>query len=118
MRPPNLCSSLVVSNEPGYYEEEDFGIRIENLLLVVEKVRMGEFAGRKFLGFEKLTHIPLQHKLINFDLMTPSEIKWLDTYHRAVREQTGRYIKSDRAKRWLETATQSVKDYLDSTSRK
>ena len=69
-----LMPGMVVSNEPGYYEPGNFGIRIENLLVVQEIKELGEFGGKKFLGFEKLTKIPIQRKLMDKALLTDQEI--------------------------------------------
>ncbi len=55
---------MVVSNEPGYYEDGAFGIRIENLLVIREEPTPNRFGGQAFLGFERLTLCPLQRKMI------------------------------------------------------
>jgi Xaa-Pro aminopeptidase len=97
--------SVVTCSEPGYYEAGNFGIRIENLLVVVPKPEMKEFAGRGFLGFEKLTHIPIQKKLIDVSLLSKKEIEWIDQYHKEIREKVGPLLKTDRAKKYLAEAT-------------
>lgn len=103
-----LEPGMIVSNEPGYYDYENaIGIRIENLLVVVERTDLGTFGGKGFLGFERLTHIPIQQKLIDWRLMTPKEIAWLNTYHEEVREKVYPLLKTDRARTWLEAATAS-----------
>jgi Xaa-Pro aminopeptidase len=99
---------MVVSNEPGYYEPGNFGIRIENLLLVVEKPQLGEFGGRKFYGFERLTHIPIQTKLIALELLSASDIEWLNHYHDDVRKKILPLLRSDEAKLWLEMNTKPI----------
>ncbi|MCK5877687.1 MAG: aminopeptidase P family protein [Candidatus Marithrix sp.] len=76
-----LQPGMILSNEPGYYKEGEFGIRIENLLLVVKK---GEQ-----LGFEILTQVPIDPKLIDFTLLTEIEIKWLQNYHNKIMEKIG-----------------------------
>jgi Xaa-Pro aminopeptidase len=96
---------MVISNEPGYYEAGNFGIRIENLLIVVNKPELGEFAGKGFLGFEKLTMIPIQKKLMNISLLTAGEIAWINSYHTTVRERVGPLLVSEKAKAWLQDAT-------------
>jgi Xaa-Pro aminopeptidase len=85
--PQPLMAGMVVSNEPGYYEPGNYGIRIENLLIVAEKSELGEYGGKSFLGFEKLTHIPIQKRLIDPTLMTPTELAWLNAYHNEIREK-------------------------------
>ena len=67
---------MVVSNEPGYYEKNKFGIRIENLIYV-KKVR-----GKKY--FENLTMAPIDKELIKRDMLSDNEKKWLNEYHQKV----------------------------------
>ena len=100
-----LKPGMILSNEPGYYEDNTFGIRIENLLEVVTREDLGEFAGKKFLGFKKLTMIPIQKKLIEPSLLTDSECDWINGYHASIKETIGPLLKTDRARIWLEKAT-------------
>ena len=65
-----------MSNEPGYYENGKFGIRIENLVRVKKK--------KKFYSFENLTMAPIDKSLINKDILKKKEINWLNGYHRNV----------------------------------
>eukprot|EP00595_Chromulina_sp_UTEXLB2642_P002670 CAMPEP_0196763400 /NCGR_PEP_ID=MMETSP1095-20130614/4019_1 /TAXON_ID=96789 ORGANISM="Chromulina nebulosa, Strain UTEXLB2642" /NCGR_SAMPLE_ID=MMETSP1095 /ASSEMBLY_ACC=CAM_ASM_000446 /LENGTH=530 /DNA_ID=CAMNT_0042116515 /DNA_START=275 /DNA_END=1863 /DNA_ORIENTATION=+ len=99
-----LLPGMIISNEPGYYETNNFGIRIENLLIVTERSDLGEFAGRKFYGFDRLTHIPIQKSLIKTDLLTNQEIKWLNDYHTQVYDKVYPLLKTDRARIWLKEA--------------
>ncbi len=78
-----LHAGMFLSNEPGYYKQDAFGIRIENLVLVEE--RQIENAEGTYLGFETLTFVPLDRKLIDKSMLTASEIDWVDTYHEKVR---------------------------------
>ena len=79
-----LEAGMIVSNEPGFYEEGGFGIRIENLVLVEpRRIRGG---AREMLGFETLTLAPIDTTLIELSLMTADEIAWLDAYHARVRK--------------------------------
>ena len=64
---------MVISNEPGYYKNGEYGIRIENLVVVVEKEN-------GFLGFDTITRVPLDEKLIDFSMLTAAEKQWLETY--------------------------------------
>ena len=75
-----LRAGMIVSNEPGCYLEGRFGIRIENLLVVTpaEEVAGG---ARPMHGFETLTYVPIDRRLIDPDLLDPSERAWLDVYH-------------------------------------
>ncbi|MBO9671042.1 MAG: aminopeptidase P family protein [Sphingobium sp.] len=74
-----LQAGMILSNEPGYYKTGGYGIRIENLVLVVEKAE-GE-GGKPFLGFETLSHAPIDRELIDTALLTPAERDWVDAYH-------------------------------------
>ena len=78
-----LFAGMILSNEPGYYKQGAFGIRIENLVLVEER----QIAGMegKYLGFETLTFVPLDRKLIDKALLTAEEVAWVDGYHAEVR---------------------------------
>ena len=98
-----LSPGMVVSNEPGYYKADCYGIRHENLLLVKE---LGQQPGadRAMYGFEALTLVPFDRALLDPALMTGEEIAWLNAYHRRVRETIAPLLDgSDRA--WLENAT-------------
>ena len=106
--PHPLLVGNVVSNEPGYYEDSNFGIRIENLLVVVPRPDVPEFGGRAFLGFERLTHIPIQHKLIDTRLLTAGEVNWLDKYHRQIFDKVYPLLRTDGARAWLKEATKSL----------
>jgi Xaa-Pro aminopeptidase len=78
-----LFAGMILSNEPGYYKPNAFGIRIENLVLVEEREIAG--AEGRYLGFETLTFVPLDRKLIDKSLLTAEEIAWVDAYHAKVR---------------------------------
>ena len=94
----------VQSNEPGYYEPGEFGIRIENL---VEVVKDETVAPRDFLRFETLTLCPIEKRLIDPALLGADERGWLDAYHVRVLETLGPDLESgDRA--WLERACASL----------
>ena len=73
---------MVISNEPGYYKNNYYGIRIENLEFVSEKKIKG--TNKKFLCFNNLTRVPLEKKLIDKNNLTKCEIKWINDYHKKV----------------------------------
>jgi len=73
---------MVISNEPGYYKNNYYGIRIENLEFVSEKKIKG--TNKKFLCFNNLTRVPLEKKLIDKSNLTKCEIKWINDYHKKV----------------------------------
>ena len=92
-----LEAGMVLSNEPGYYQTGDWGIRIENLIVVTPAKQTG------FLEFETITLCPLDRRLIDKTLLVADEIGWIDHYHRAVYEQLHPHL-SPIAKSWLEAA--------------
>jgi Xaa-Pro aminopeptidase len=96
-----LAAGMILSNEPGYYKAGEYGIRIENLVLVVEREIKG--AEKEMLGFDTLTFAPIDRRLVDRDLLSDAEIAWLDAYHADVLEKIGPSLSAaDRA--WLETA--------------
>ncbi|WP_410217928.1 aminopeptidase family protein P [Paracoccus sp. (in: a-proteobacteria)] len=78
-----LESGMILSNEPGYYLEGSFGIRIENLIVVAEA---DAEPGRQMLGFETLTLCPIDRRLIDLSALSIEERAWIDDYHAQVRE--------------------------------
>jgi Xaa-Pro aminopeptidase len=104
-----LEPGMIVSNEPGYYKAGDYGIRIENLVVVVALDGVAG-AERPLRGFETLTLAPIDRRLIESALMTPQEIAWLDDYHRMVREQIAPCLKGSReALAYLRRATRPIR---------
>lgn len=104
-----LQPGMVLSNEPGYYAAGQWGIRIENLLVVMEKPGLGgegrDPRKRRFLGFERLTHIPISKRLVKRELLAPEEVRWLDGYHAEVWAKVGPLLESEEARGWLREAT-------------
>jgi Xaa-Pro aminopeptidase len=78
-----LQSGMILSNEPGYYKADHYGIRIENLLIVTEPSDI-DGGDRKMHGFETLTLCPIDRRLIDTRMLTREELEWLDTYHARV----------------------------------
>ncbi len=101
-----LKPGMIVSNEPGYYKEGEYGIRIENLVCVVALARE---AGHEhdMLGFETLTRAPIDRSLIVADMLTPSEAAWLDAYHAEVRATLTPLVDAATAE-WLAEATRPI----------
>ena len=98
-----LVVGNVVSNEPGYYEDGKFGIRIENVMYVKEVETKHKFGDKPFLGFEHVTMTPLCRKLVDTSLLTQSELDWVNSYHKEIVEKTGEFFKDDSLTRaWLE----------------
>ncbi|MEO6433149.1 MAG: aminopeptidase P family protein [Sphingomicrobium sp.] len=77
-----LQAGMILSNEPGYYKAGEYGIRIENLVLVVERPVAG--GDKETLGFETLTFVPITKKLIDAAMLSADERAWLDEYHAQV----------------------------------
>ncbi len=74
-----LLAGMILSNEPGYYKQGAFGIRIENLVLVEKREIEGAEGG--YFGFENLTFVPIDRRLVDKAMLTPEEIAWWDDYH-------------------------------------
>ena len=94
-----LIAGMILSNEPGFYKEGGYGIRIENLMLV-------EKFDEKFLQFRTLTLAPFDPSLIDFAMLTREEKKWLWNYHNEILEKVGSEVDSE-VREWLRTILQS-----------
>ena len=103
-----LEPGMILSNEPGYYKTGAYGIRIENLVTVVELPRV-EGGERDMLGFETLTLAPIDLGLVEPSLLSAEEIAWLDAYHARVREAIGPQLDAETAA-WLTEATRPLGD--------
>ena len=101
-----LKPGMIVSNEPGYYKEGEYGIRIENLQYVTEatKIKAGE---RLMLGFETLTLAPIHHALIDLDLLTKTEKAYINAYHNRVLAEIGPEIEGE-CLDWLKAACAKI----------
>jgi len=109
---PGLRENFFTSNEPGYYEEGEFGIRLENVIRVKNASLDHNFQNIGFIGFEDMTLVPYQHKLIDFSLLTEEELDYLNKYQEAIRKQVGGYIRdkgmSEEAYEWMIRSTVPV----------
>jgi Xaa-Pro aminopeptidase len=99
-----LKPGMIISNEPGYYKEGAYGIRIENLLTVTEAqtIEGGELP---MMGFEVLTLAPIDLNLVEPTLLSEDEIAWLNGYHKRVFEEIGPALE---ARGWLAQATRAI----------
>ena len=97
-----LEPGMILSNEPGFYKQGDFGIRIENLLLIQEarNIAGGE---RPMMSFETLTLCPIERRLIDTKLLTRDELHWLDSYHARVLKEVGDHLSGGELD-WLKQA--------------
>lgn len=96
---------MILSNEPGYYREGAFGIRLENLIVVEEAAKTGDH--RDQLGFETLTFVPFDRRLVLTAMLDGEERAWLNAYHAAVLEKLGPRLSAD-ALEWCRAACAPV----------
>jgi Xaa-Pro aminopeptidase len=98
-----LKRGMILSNEPGYYKTDAFGIRIENLELVIGVDIAG--AEKPMNGFETLTLAPIDRRLIDLSMLSADELSWLNAYHARVRREVVPLIGDEATKVWLDAAT-------------
>ncbi|KAK2612938.1 hypothetical protein QQS21_001049 [Conoideocrella luteorostrata] len=104
-----LAPGNVLSNEPGYYEDGNFGIRIENIMMVKEVRTEHCFGDKPFLGFEHVTMVPYCHSLIDKSLLSSEEKAWLNAYNVEIFENTRGFFKDDAlTMAWLKRETQLI----------
>uniref|UniRef100_A0A8C5HEY7 Xaa-Pro aminopeptidase 1 n=1 Tax=Gouania willdenowi TaxID=441366 RepID=A0A8C5HEY7_GOUWI len=106
-----LEAGMIVSDEPGYYQEGSFGIRLENVVLVVAAKPKYNYRNRGSLTFEPLTLVPIQVKMMNTELLTQRERDWVNDYHRKCREVVGAELERQGRKQaldWLIRETQPI----------
>lgn len=101
-----LKPGMICSNEPGYYKTGEYGIRIENLVVVTEPKPMPE-GERPMMGFETITLAPIDLNLVEPGLLTDAERVWLNAYHARVLE-TLKPLVDEETRAWLEKATRAV----------
>ncbi|WP_417474976.1 aminopeptidase P family protein [Leisingera sp.] len=100
-----LEPGMILSNEPGYYREGAFGIRLENLLVVEPAAALDSSdPERDMLAWRTLTYAPIDRRLVAVDMLSTEERDWLNAYHREVAALIGPRLSPD-AKRWLDAAT-------------
>jgi Xaa-Pro aminopeptidase len=104
-----LRAGMILSNEPGYYKTGEYGIRVENLVLVEPRQIAG--AEKPMLGFETLTFAPIDRTLIDLALLDPAERAWIDDYHAAVLRLIGPQLEPD-IRIWLERQTAPLAEDL------
>ncbi|RGB34801.1 Creatinase/aminopeptidase [Rhizophagus diaphanus] len=105
-----LQAGMTVTNEPGYYEDGKFGVRIESVVLVKEVDTPHNFGNRGYLGFERITFVPIQTKLVDVSLLDPIEHKWINDYNAECFQKVSPFLKPDSLGfRWLERETAALK---------
>ena len=96
-----LEPGMILSNEPGYYKQGEYGIRIENLIVVEERAIPG--GDRTIYGFETITWCPYERALIEIKLLDEGEIAWINAYHARVWSNLAPLVEGE-ARDWLEKA--------------
>jgi len=95
-----LLPGMILSNEPGYYKEGEYGIRIENIIVVKEDKE-------NQLTFENITWAPIDRELINSDMLSKKELNWLNDYHSKVFEKIAGFLTLEE-KNWLQKVTKPL----------
>ncbi|ORY73071.1 peptidase M24, structural domain-containing protein [Leucosporidium creatinivorum] len=104
-----LQAGHVVSNEPGYYEDGAFGIRIENVVVVQPADTPNNFGGTKFFRMERFTMVPISTNLVDARLLSSDELEWLNEYNEEVRSKLSPRLEEDpEALAWLEKETKPL----------
>jgi Xaa-Pro aminopeptidase len=102
-----LQEGMILSNEPGYYREGAFGIRIENLIVVQPAAELAGADDREMLEFETLTWVPIETRLIEPALLTEAERSWINDYHAQVRNKVAPRLDEATAM-WLHRVTEPI----------
>lgn len=100
-----LKPGMIVSNEPGYYKTGEYGIRIENLVLVEAREVVG--AEKPMLGFRTLSYVPIDRALVVAEMLDTAEREWLNAYHAEVLRRAGAHVEGD-VLAWLEQACGAI----------
>lgn len=107
-RGAHLEPGNILSNEPGYYVAGKFGIRIENLVLVVKDKILSQ-PDRPWLAFETLTLCPIDTRMIDASIMTPQEKQWLNSYHERVKQTLTPLLENKPDRDWLAKACAAIR---------
>jgi len=103
---------MILSDEPGFYFDNKFGIRIENCVLVVKKNSKYGYYNEEWLTFDQLTMVPIQRKLIDRSLLNNDEIDYINKYHEKVRQLIGDEMKKQGLQQslleWLQHNTEPI----------
>ena len=97
---------MILSNEPGYYREGHYGIRIENLLIVTEEIAIKN-GDKPMMGFETITLCPIDLRLIKVEMLNEKERDWLNQYHATACNTLSPHLASA-DKEWLKAATRAI----------
>lgn len=102
-----LQPGMLLSNEPGFYKEGAYGIRIENVVLVTPPQKIEGGGGRDMMAFDTLTLVPMDRNLIVTDMLTGAERQWLDVYHATVYRTLSKHL-DEPTRAWLMAATRPL----------
>lgn len=91
----------VLSNEPAYYEEDEFGIRTESVVCVKQVTTRRSFGDRRWLGFERLTTVPIQTRMVDWKLLSNVETSWLKAHNALCRDRLTPILKATGDRRAL-----------------
>jgi Xaa-Pro aminopeptidase len=104
---------MTVTNEPGFYKDGEYGIRIENVMLVQVANTRERFGDIDYLEFEAVTVVPIQTKLVKKELLTNEEVEWLNNYHKRCWDVISPLLQGDLeedrlAREWLQRETRPI----------
>ncbi|KAE8350945.1 hypothetical protein BDV28DRAFT_159187 [Aspergillus coremiiformis] len=112
-----IAPGNVISDEPGFYEDGKFGIRIENVIMAREVQTTHKFGDKPWLGFEHVTMAPVGRNLIEPSLLSDGELKWVNDYHAEIWEKTHHFFEKDEYTRgWLQRETQPISNQTSGMS--
>lgn len=100
-------TGMFFSDEPGYYEDGAFGIRLENDMIVVDAVTDHKFSTYEYMTFEMLSLVPFDPNLIDYTLLSPAQIDYYNKYNDRIRTEIGPYL-TERGRKWMEARTMKV----------
>lgn len=103
-----LQPGQILSNEPGYYEDGEYGIRIENVFVIKESGDM--YKGKSFYEFDTITRVPYCRRLIDVELLNAEEINWINNYHKTIWDElSGSFETNSYAFKWLKRETSPLR---------
>jgi len=103
----SLQPGMIVTNEPGFYLDGQFGIRTESMVIIVKKELPNNFANKEFYGCEHITFFPIQTKCCKKEIMEPSEIEWVNNYNKECWDKISPLLQNDQlALDWLKRETE------------
>ncbi|XP_070568028.1 xaa-Pro aminopeptidase 1-like [Ptychodera flava] len=107
---------MFASDEPGYYEDNDFGVRLETVVMVINADTPNNFGDMKYYTFEPVAFVPFEPKLIKYEMMSLDQLNWLNEYHQKIREKIGPRLrqKNQDAYDWMIRQTEAVPVPYDS----